>query len=112
MNCFMKRLFIYPAISVVAVVCSAADFPDTDFLWKSFRKTDYNEIHVNRVFVKPIPELQGKRSAKEKKSNQNTRARYKARCDLRNRVLNRIFSDFTRMYSIVTFTTRYRLRPA
>ena len=90
----MKNIITGLFILSIALTCSAAKFPDTALLWKNFQKTEYSDIHASRVFVRPVPVLNGKQFAREKKKNLETRARYKARCDLRNRVLNRIFADF------------------
>lgn len=82
-------------LSLFFIQLNAADFPSDGELWKSFLRTSGSRVHVNRVFVRPdMPKLDGKKFKRKNEQISSANARYASRRVLRNKTLNRIWSNF------------------
>lgn len=74
---------------------NAAEYPSSGELWKSFNRTSGSRVHVNRVFVKPdTPALEGKKFKRQNERIASANVRYASRRKLRDKTLDRIWSNF------------------
>ena len=77
-------------------------------MWKVFNSTPGSQIHVNRVFVRPdVPLRKEKKFRKQNAVQEKTNARFRARRDLRRRMLKRIYENLVPGEQVFILVEKY-----
>lgn len=98
---FLTELFILSSLV-------AADYPSEKELWNSFNSTPGSSVHVNRVFVRPDVKLPKEKKFKKKNaSDEKANIRFRARREIRKKILNRIYSNLVPGESVFILIEKY-----